>query len=149
MMEWWYWAALGLGLLALDVLLLNSYYLLWFGAGALGAAMLAAGFPQTPLWAQIAVFAALSLILLALWTAVLRPRRSAEAMRKARGELPGQAGVVVSYNEREKRGKLRLQKPIAGRDVWDFHSESPCRLGDRVMIDDVAENGVAAVRRED
>ena len=128
----------------------TRYYLLWFGAGALGAAMLAAAFPQTPLWAQIAVFAALSLMLLALWTAVLRPRP------KRRGNAQGARRIArtggrcrLLQRSAKSAANLRLQKPIAGRDVWDFHSESPCRLGDRVMIDDVAENGVAAVRRED
>lgn len=143
--EWWHWAVLGFGMLVLDAALLNVYYLVWFGAGALGTAAALAVFPSTPPWAQIILFAVLSAALLALWLLVLRPRRSAAALRRARAELPGQAGVVVSYSAAKKRGVIRLQKPVGGKDVWDFFSETGARPGDRAVVENVNKNGIAVL----
>ena len=143
--EWWHWAVLGFALLALDAVLLNIYYLLWFGAGALAAALALAVFPSMPLWAQLVLFASLSAALLAFWLLVLRPRTAAAEMRRARSELPGQAGVVINYNAAEKRGKIRMQKPVGGKDVWEFLSEHAPRSGERAVIGHVNEDGIAVL----
>ncbi|MGI9296802.1 MAG: NfeD family protein [Gammaproteobacteria bacterium] len=139
--EWWHWAVLGFSLLVLDVMLLNIYYLLWFGAGAVGVSVALALFPATPAWAQIVLFAVSSAMLLALWLLVLRPRNSAKMMRDARRELPGMSGVVVNYNPREGRGAIRLQRPAGGRDVWDFSAET-AKPGERATIESVNADGV-------
>ena len=139
--EWWHWAALGFSLLVLDLLLLNVFYLLWFGAGALGVAAALAYSPETPLWGQIVLFALSSALLLALWIVVLRPRTSAKVLQTAREELPGMSGVVVKFNPQDKRGTIRLQRPVGGRDVWDFAAES-ADVGDRATIEGVDEKGV-------
>ncbi len=143
--EWWHWAVLGFALLVLDAVLLNIYYLVWFGAGALAAAAALAVFPSMPLWAQVVLFAAASAALLALWLLLLRPRNSAAAMRRARDELPGQAGVVVNYNAAKKRGTIRMQKPVGGKDVWEFAAEYAPRPGDRAVIGHLNKNGVAVL----
>ena len=120
---WWHWAVLGGGLLVLDVLVLNIYYPLWFGIAAVCTALALALFPDMPLWAQIFLFAALAAAFLLLWLLLLRPQYSAKNRADAIRELPGQAGVVVHYNAQQKTGTLRLQKPVGGKDVWDFSAD--------------------------
>lgn len=146
-MEWWHWAVLGFSLLVLDVLLLNIYYLLWFGAGAVAVSLALALFPETPPWAQIVLFAALSASLLALWLLVLRPRNSENAMKIARKELPGMSGVVVNYNPRDGRGAIRLQRPAGGRDVWEFSAEN-AKPGERATIESVNAEGIVKLSAE-
>ena len=143
-LEWWHWAVLGFSLLVLDVLLLNLYYLLWFGAGAVGVSLALAAFPSMPAWAQIVLFALLSAFLLALWLLVLRPRNSKNAMRNAKKELPGLSGIVVHFNSNEKRGELRLQRPAGGKDVWEFAADN-ATPGERATIKTVRADGVATL----
>ena len=142
---WWHWAILGCGLLVLDALVLNIYYPFWFGVGAVFTALATAIFADMPAWGQIVIFALSSLSLLALWLFVLRPRQTAKNMQFARLNLPGQAGVIVYYNDKEKRGTIRLQKPVGGKDVWEFlNAAAPSpRPGERATIEDIDENGIA------
>lgn len=138
--EWWHWAVLGFSLLVLDLLLLNVYYLLWFGIGAIGVSLALALFPSMPAWVQIVLFAASSALLLALWLLVLRPRKSAQDMRNARKELPGMSGIIIKYNPHDKRGAIRLQRPVGGRDVWEFSAES-ATPGEPATIEIVEADG--------
>ena len=139
---WWHWAIAGFSLLVLDAVALNIYYLMWFGGGALATAAAAAIFPTMPTWVQIVLFSVLSLALLALWLCVLRPRQLTDERRLAMRDLPGQAGVVASYNAVEKCGTIRLQRPVGGKDVWEFISECPPRKGDRAVIQTVDADGI-------
>ncbi|MGI9307481.1 MAG: hypothetical protein ACR2P5_09330 [Gammaproteobacteria bacterium] len=140
--EWWHWMALGFGLLVLDIVLLNTYYVIWFGFGAFSAAAALAVFPSMPPWMQLMLFSLASAALLLLWKKLgLRPQA---AMRRARRELPGQAGIIVNYNEREKRGTLRLQKPVGGKDVWEF-TAGQARPGERAVVDYIDDSGTVVL----
>ena len=140
MWEWWHWAVLGGALLVLDVLALNVYYPLWFGIAAILTAAVLAVFPELPMWMQILMFCVLSALLLGLWLLFLRPHRWRKNREAAHRELPGQAGVVVHFNPTQHSGTLRLQKPVGGRDVWDFATAADLRAGDRVVIKQLGDN---------
>ena len=64
--------------------------------------------------------------------------------RRAAVLLPGLAGVVVRFNN--GAGLLRLQRPVGGRDIWDFRSAKECKPGDRVVIGEVDKNGNAIAK---
>jgi len=142
-MEWWIWIVLGAVLLIADIALINTYYLIWFGVGALLAGLLALVAPESAMWLQIAVFGVSSLSALLFWLFVMQPKIRAQEMEKAKDDVPGQSGVVVRFNN--GRGTLRLQGPVGGRDVWEFYSEADVRPGDRLVIESVDEDGVARV----
>ena len=139
-MQWWIWVVLGAGLFIADVALINTYYLIWFGIGALLVGLLAAVVPESALWLQVAVFGVSSLSSLLLWLFVMQPKFRAREMEKAKEEAPGQSGVVVRFND--GRGTLRLQGPVGGRDVWEFRAETEVRPGDRLVVDEVGNDGV-------
>ena len=106
---WWHWVVFGAGLLVADLVFINIYYLLWFGLGAIGVGLFLLGWPMTPFWQQIVFFGGLSAAMLGLWLVFLRPRALASRLREAQNEMPGQAGIVVSFAN--GRGVLRLQRP--------------------------------------
>ena len=147
---WWHWAVFGAFLLIVDIALINVYFLVWFGFGAVFVSLLKLAAPAMLVWQQLMLFSLFSALLLALWLVVLRPRFSKKHMRKAQLELPGQAGVVVRFAD--GHGLLRLQRPIGGSDIWAFAvpasvGGSP-RPGDRLIIRSVDEEGVVQVSAE-
>lgn len=137
---WWHWIVLGAGLLVVDLFFMNIYYLLWFGLGAIGAGLFLLALPEAAFWHQIAAFGGLSAAIFGVWLLFLRPRAIGRRLREAQEQMPGQAGIVVSFAH--GRGVLRLQRPIGGRDVWDF-AAAAARPGDRVVVDSIGSDGVA------
>ena len=136
---WWLWIVLGAGLLVADLLYINIYYLLWFGLGAIAVGLFSLAWPLVPFWQQLVLFGGLSAAMLALWLVFLRPRTLARRLLEAQNEMPGQAAIVVSFAN--GRGVLRLQRPVGGRDVWNF-TAAAARPGDRVVVASVGADGV-------
>lgn len=138
---WWHWIALGFIALILDVLLLNVFYLLWIGLGAIFTGVALWLFPSTPFWAQILMFGFYISVLLATWLVLLRPRYIGKQLERAKRLLPGKAGIVIHYNQATNYGELRLQRPIGGKDVWVFQTTDTVRAGERVNIKAVNHDG--------
>ena len=144
---WWHWIILGTVLLITDTFFLNIYYLIWFGLGALSIGLILVVAPDIPAWGQIAVFGVLSAVFLVQWLFYLRPRQDAKALAEAKKEIVGQIGVAINFNNGE--GKMRLQKPIGRRDVWNFKSSQAVKPGDRVSAESLGENGYVIANKED
>ena len=142
--EWWHWVVLGCALLAADALLINIYYLIWFGIGAVIVGLLLPVFPSAAFGLQLVLWGVLSSLLLVQWLFWLRPVFNRKRAAEARVLLPGLAGVVVRFNN--GAGLLRLQRPVGGRDIWDFRSAKECKPGDRVVIGEVDKNGNAIAK---
>ena len=143
---WWHWVVVGGLLLVLDIVLINSYYLLWFGVGAAVVALLLAIAPDTSQWLQLLIFSGVSVGLLVAWLLVGRNWQRARRMSEASNELPGRVGLVVRINQ--GRGRLRLQRPVAGTDLWEFQTGDQVEAGDSVIIGSVDEVGLVTVGRE-
>ena len=140
------WLIVGLALLALDVLLINSYVLMWFGVGALvtgGAKLL---YPSLGLPESIVLLAVVSLGTLMLWVKVFKPRRGRPPSPTVLNKLIGVRGLVSNYNPATQTGQLRLQAPIAGNDIWDFAAPGECRMGATVEIDGLSPDGNIVVK---
>ncbi|MDM5147105.1 hypothetical protein NQX30_01750 [Candidatus Persebacteraceae bacterium Df01] len=144
---WWHWAIVGSLLLTLDVLLINVYYIIWFGIGALTVAILLVFFPELSMAAQIASFGIFALIFLGLWIFFLRPQRSRRLIEEAKRELPGCVGIVVRFNDGQ--GLMRLQRPIGGRDLWNFVSQQPLHPGEKVVADNVGDDAVVVAKEKE
>ena len=141
---WWHWAVFGFVLLIAEIFAINSTFLIWFGLGALLLAVFTS-FLSMPLWAQLLLFAVLSVAMLAMWIMVLRPMRTAKNKQQALKHLPGSMAFVVHYNGQQKTGTLRLQRPIAGKDVWEFRSDTSLRQGARVTIESLGSDDLVTL----
>lgn len=127
-MNWWIWVVTGLGLLVLDILLLNIYYILWLGLAAIviGGALLI--FPTITLGVQIVLFSATSILLLVGWLK-FKPKQNTTQLRE---QLIGVSGTVARWHN--NTGTIRLQSPIGGKDEWPAKSSSSIKIGDSVEI---------------
>lgn len=146
---WYIWLILGV-LFIVAEMFTAGFVLLWFGIGALVAALLAfSGLVGLPL--QIVVFLAVSIAL----TVASRTIFERFLMRGSPGgelktgvdTLPGQLGVVVEASA----GALQEGAVRVFASTWrafPADGEEPLRIGDQVEIDRV-EGATVYVRRVD
>ena len=131
---WVMWAVLGIVLIIAEVFT-PGFVLLWFGVGALAAAlasMLGAG-----LALQFFVFIALSAALTALSRTIFVnyfARHDTGGLRTGADALPGQVGTVVSSSS----GALNEGAVKVFGSVWTAYpaeGETPLEAGERVVVE--------------
>lgn len=127
---WAIWAIIGLVALIVDIVLTNTYYLLWLGVAALFTALLTIPFPGMPFWLQGGIYAAIAVGLLSL-AARYWPRGD---LKNIRGKLLGQQAIVVDWFDGS--GTIRLQAPTGGSDTWKARSIEEFKAGDNATISD-------------
>ena len=135
-LAWWHWMVIGLGLGLLE-LCVASFFVIWFGLGALlvGVAMLA--IPDMAFSAQILLWTAASVAMTVLWFTVLR--KDAGKTRSGQAdEALGEIGVLVRAVEplgiESARGEVRFQRPVMGSDVWPCLADEAIAAGQRVRV---------------
>ena len=131
--EWWHWVLGGLGLVLLE-LALPSFFVIWFGLGALlvGLSMLA--LPALSLTAQIALWIITSVVMVVLWFSVFKRSQHKTLIGTAAGEVIGEVGLLVSAVAPFQRGKVRFQRPLLGAEEWVCMAESAITAGERVRV---------------
>lgn len=130
--EWWYWAVGGIVLILLE-LAIPSFFVIWFGLGALlVAVVLLLG--DLPLTGQLLLWIVASLAMVALWFRVFSPRRHKTLIGTADGEVIGEVGLLVGAVAPYQRGKVRFQRPILGAEEWACLAESDIPAGERVKV---------------
>ncbi len=131
---WVLWTVLGIVLIIAEVFT-PGFVLLWFGVGALAAAlasMLGAG-----LALQFFVFIALSATLTALSRTIFVnyfTRRDPGGLRTGAESLPGQVGTVVAPSS----GSLNEGAVKVFGSVWTAYpaeGETPLEAGERVVVE--------------
>ncbi len=132
MFEWWHWIVLGLGL-AIAELLVPTFFIIWFGIGAMGVGILLLIAPGLSIAVQVMSWAALSAALVVLWFRYLKPR-TMTAVGTSAASVAGEVGILVSDISPETRGQVRFQKPILGSDVWECYAEHKIAAGERVRV---------------
>lgn len=131
--EWWYWAVGGLLLIMLE-LVIPSFFVIWFGLGALlvGGVLLVAG--ELSLTVQLLIWALASLAMMVVWFRVFRPSRHRTLIGTAAGEVIGEVGLLVGQVEPFQRGKVRFQRPILGAEEWACVADQTISAGERVRL---------------
>jgi len=135
-LAWWHWMVLGLGLGLLE-LAVPSFFIIWFGLGALlvGVAMLAA--PGIGFSTQIVLWTLASVAMTMLWFRVFRKDGGKTRSGQA-NEVLGEIGVLVRAVEplgvESGRGEVRFQKPVMGSDVWPCLADEAIAAGERVRV---------------
>ena len=135
-LEWWHWMVLGLGLGMLE-LVVASFFIIWFGLGALlvGLAMLA--LPVMAFSSQILLWTVASVAMTVFWFKFLRKDGGKTRSGQA-DEALGEVGVLVRAVEpmgiESARGEVRFQKPVMGSDVWPCLADEAIAAGERVRV---------------
>ena len=133
-MVWWHWGVLGMGLIGIEMLT-PTFFLMWFGLGALlmGAvvAVLPLGFT-----AQVMGWAISSLVMTGVWLRYFKnPDRTRSGQAKE-GVL-GVTGLVTRAVPDMGQGEMLFQRPVLGADRWPVVADSPIAAGDKARIVDV------------
>ena len=129
-MEWYHWMILGLAL-GLFELMITSFYVVWFGLGALlvGLVMLVVPIGGT---AQIVLWTLTSVAMTILWVKVFR---QSDKTRSGQADAAlGEFGVMAHAVEPMARGEVRFQKPVMGSDTWPCVADEAIAAGQRVKV---------------
>lgn len=146
---WILWAVLGIVLIVAEIFT-SGFVLLWFGLGALAAA-LAAVLGLDNFGLQFLVFATVSVSLTAasrtIFVNYFSRERSGTDLKSGVDALPGKIGTVVSSS----RGALREGAVKVFGSTWTAYpleGEEPLEAGDRVAVERV-QGASLYVRRVD
>ncbi len=131
--EWWTWIVGGI-LLMLAELAMTSFYIIWFGLGALLVGLLMLLMPDIALTAQVAVWTLASLAMVVLWFRVFKPSRHKTLVGTAEGEVMGEIGLLVGAVAPFERGKVRFQRPLLGSEEWACLADAAIAAGERVKV---------------
>lgn len=130
--EWWHWIVGGI-VLILAELAIPSFFIVWFGLGALLVGLLALAFDFS-LTAQLATWTLASLAMVVLWLRVFKQSFVKTRAGTAAGEAIGEIGLLVSAVAPFERGKVRFQRPVLGSDEWVCLADTAIAAGDRVKV---------------
>jgi len=132
-LEWWVWMVGGIGLILAE-LIVPSFFVVWFGLGALLVGLLALLAPNLSLTVQLAIWTAASLAMVMLWFKVLKPGFHKTRIGTATGEVVGEIGLLVNAVAPFERGKVRFQRPVLGSEEWVCMADTPIAAGERVKV---------------
>lgn len=131
--EWWYWIVGGF-VLILAELAVPSFFLIWFGLGALLIGLLMLALPDISLTAQLALWTVASLAMVLLWFRVFKQSFRKTRVGSAEGETIGEIGLLVSAIAPFERGKVRFQRPVLGSEEWVCLADVEIAAGQRVKV---------------
>ena len=146
-MEWWHWIIGGIALVLLE-LAIPSFFVFWFGLGALLVGLLLLVAPGFPLAGQILLWAIASATMTVLWFRVSSRFRNKTQIGTAEGDIIGEIGLLVDDTAPFKRGKVRFQRPVLGAEEWPCTSDADITIGTRVKLVSV-EGSFLKVTRAD
>ena len=132
-LEWWHWIVGGIAMIVAE-LAVPSFFIIWFGLGALFVGLLMLPLPGLSLTAQLATWTASSLAMVALWFRVFKPGFEKTRSGTATGEAIGEIGLLVSAVAPFERGKVRFQRPVLGSEEWVCLADSAIAAGERVKV---------------
>lgn len=144
-LEWWHWIIGGIALVMLE-LAIPSFFVIWFGLGALLVGLVLLVAPGLPLAGQLLLWAAASTTLTVLWFRYFRRFRDKTRIGTADGDVIGEIGLLVHAVTPFARGKVRFQRPILGAEEWSCAAETEIGTGDRVKIVSVEGSFVKVAR---
>jgi membrane protein implicated in regulation of membrane protease activity len=131
---WWHWIVLGLVLIGVEMLT-PTFFLIWFGLGALLTGVLVASL-QLGFAAQLLVWAVASLAMTFGWMRFFRnPDRTSAGMAKE-GAL-GMVGLVTKPVTDTLKGEIIFQRPVLGADRWPIVADTPVSAGQKAKVVDV------------
>ena len=147
-MLYWHWLVLGMALMIAEMFL-ASFFVFWFGLGALlvGASLWVE--PDLSLSAQLLLWTAASGLMTLLWFRYLRPlMKDRTQAGNARAAVIGEAGRVLRAPHGRQHGRVRFTIPLLGDDEWEFICDQPVAPGDRVYVKDISGNTLIVEKRD-
>lgn len=126
--------------LMLSELFFASFFILWFGLGAVivGLGMLL--LPGMSFSAQMILWALSSLAFVLGWFKFLKPHVMKTQSVISQDAFHGEVAVVARDIKPYVKGLVQFQKPILGDDKWEAFADSDIAAGERVRVVSVDGN---------
>ena len=131
--EWWFWIVGGIALILAE-LAIASFFVIWFGLGALLVGLLMLLVPELSPTAQVATWTLASLAMVVLWFRVFKQNLHKTKIGMAEGEVLGEIGLLVNAVAPFARGKVRFQRPVLGSEEWVCLADAAIAAGERVKV---------------
>ena len=132
-LEWYYWAILGVALVVAE-LLVPAFVLVWFGLGALLVALGLFLMPDMELIPQLLIWIVASVSFVLLWFKVFKPLHHKTLIGRSSAQVVGEVGLLVNDVDKFQKGQVRFQAPIIGSDVWECIADEPIKAGSHVKV---------------
>lgn len=131
--EWWHWIVGGIALMLAE-LAIPSFFIIWFGLGALLVGLLMLQAPDLSTTNQLALWTLASLAMVGLWFRVFKQSLHKTRAGLAEGEAIGEIGLLVAAVAPFERGKVRFQRPVLGSEEWACLADQAIAAGERVRV---------------
>jgi hypothetical protein len=131
---WWHWVVLGMVLIGIEMLT-PTFFLMWFGLGALVVGGFVAVIPLG-FAAQLLSWAVASLLMTGVWLRYFKNPDRSHAGQAKEGVL-GVTGLVTRAIPDMGEGEMLFQRPVLGSDRWPAVADSPISAGQKARIVDV------------
>lgn len=131
--EWWHWIVGGIALMLAE-LAIPSFFIIWFGLGALLVGLLLLLAPELSTTSQLALWTLASLAMVGLWFRVFKQGLHKTRSGLAEGEAIGEIGLLVAAVAPFERGKVRFQRPVLGSEEWACLADQAIAAGERVRV---------------
>lgn len=132
--EWWYWIIAGLIISMLE-LMVPTFFLIWFGAGAIIVGLLMLVFDLS-VTAQLVLWAILSVAFTYAWFRFFKnPDRTKAGLSKE--AFIGQTGWLTKEVSEMQKGEIMFQRPILGSDKWPVIADETIHASEKAKIVDV------------
>lgn len=140
---WWHWLVLGMVLIGIEMLT-PTFFLLWFGLGALLVGALVALF-SLGFAAQVLGWAVASLVMTGVWLRFFKNPDRTHAGQAKEGVL-GVTGLVTRAIPEMGEGEMLFQRPVLGADRWPAVADAPISVGEKARIVDVLGQTLKVVK---
>jgi membrane protein implicated in regulation of membrane protease activity len=133
---WWHWVVLGI-VLALLELVVPTFFLVWFGVGAVIVGIALVAFPELSFPWQVLLWVVCSVAFIGLWFKVFKPGFHKTRVGMSKGTAIGEVGIVTREIRPHGKGEVRFQRPMLGDDVWESIADEEFKVGERVKVLDI------------
>ena len=136
---WWHWMVLGFALVLLE-LAVPTFFLVWFGVGAIIVGIALVAFPSLSFAWQILTWLAFSVVFVLVWFKIFKPGLHKTRAGLAKSAAIGEVGLATREIRPYVTGEVRFQKPLLGADVWEAIADEEIKAGERARVLDVEGN---------
>jgi inner membrane protein len=138
-LNWITWLAAGL-VLMISELFFASFFVLWFGLGAVIVGVVMLAFPSMSFSAQMILWALSSLAFVVAWFKFFKPHVLKNQTVISQEAFNGEIGLVARDIKPYVKGLVQFQKPILGDDKWEAFADADIAAGERVRVESVDGN---------
>lgn len=144
-LEPWHWLVFGLVLMTTEMFV-PTFFLLWFGVGAVSTALMTFVVPLSFAWAVV-LWLILSVAFIVLWFKYIQPKfKSHTKSGLGASVIIGETGMIIKSPSDTQLGVVRFATPKAGASEWACRSQVSVAVGDRVQIVDIIGNELLVTR---